>query len=468
MTTVSLGLIGVGTMGAALAQNIAENGYDIALYNLDGDAVDALIARAGPLSQHFSKADDVAALVAMMPAPRAIIMLVPAGAAVEASIDALLPHLSPGDTIIDGGNSDFRDTQARTKRVEAAGFGYLGIGVSGGEEGARHGPSMMVGGSPDIWSGLRPVFEAIAAKYQDDPCVAHLGPDGAGHFVKTVHNGIEYADMQMIAEVYGLLRDGEGRSAADIAPLFQRWNDGPLESYLIEIAGTALAAVDPDTGTAMVDLIVDQAGQKGTGRWTVIEAIRLGQSASIIEAAVGARVLSSERPVRLRAEGILAPQGRGPAQFDEADLEAALIVGRVLAYAQGFRILKAASDEFDWDLDYARIAEIWRAGCIIRSAMLDDFATAFRSELPLGRLVLSDHFAAILRDNIGALRRVVSTAVMVGIPVPALSSAVSWFDETSQARGTTDMIQALRDIFGAHGFERLDRDGPQHGPWAAG
>ena len=245
MTTASMGLIGVGTMGSALALNIAENGHDIALYNLDARTIDALIDQAGDLAPRLTKTETVADLVAAMPSPRAIILLVPAGGPVESTIDALLPHLSPGDTIIDGGNSDFRDTMRRTERVEAAGFQYLGVGVSGGEEGARHGPSMMVGGSKDSWEPLRPVLEAIAAKYQGSPCVAHLGPDGAGHFVKTVHNGIEYADMQMIAEVYGLLRDGEGRAAGEIAPLFTRWNDGALQSYLIEITGQVLAAVDP-------------------------------------------------------------------------------------------------------------------------------------------------------------------------------------------------------------------------------
>lgn len=465
MTTASMGLIGVGTMGSALALNIAENGHDIALYNLDARTIDALIDQAGDLAPRLTKTETVADLVVAMPSPRAIILLVPAGGPVESTIDALLPHLSPGDTIIDGGNSDFRDTMRRTERVEAAGFQYLGVGVSGGEEGARHGPSMMVGGSKDSWEPLRPVLEAIAAKYQGSPCVAHLGPDGAGHFVKTVHNGIEYADMQMIAEVYGLLRDGEGRAPGEIAPLFTRWNDGALQSYLIEITGQVLAAVDPETGNPMVDMIVDQAGQKGTGRWTVIEAIRMGQSASVIEAAVGARVLSSERPVRQAASEILGEAPKGTASFDEADLEAALLVGRVLAYAQGFRILKAASEEFSWDLDYATIAEIWRAGCIIRSSLLDDISKAFRSELPHGRLVLSEEFAARLQQNIGALRRVVAQAVTIGLPVPALSSAVSWYDEIRQARGTADVIQGQRDFFGAHGFRRVDKEGDFHGPW---
>lgn len=465
MTTASMGLIGVGTMGSALALNIAENGHDIALYNLDPSTIDALISEAGDLAPRLTKTESVEALVAAMPTPRAIVLLVPAGGPVEASIDALLPHLAPGDTIIDGGNSDFRDTMRRTERVEAAGFQYLGVGVSGGEEGARHGPSMMVGGSKASWEPLRPVLEAIAAKFEGDPCVAHLGPDGAGHFVKTVHNGIEYADMQMIAEVYGLLRDGEGRKPSEIAPLFHRWNEGALQSYLIEITGKVLDGVDPETGKPMIDLIVDQAGQKGTGRWTVIEAIRMGQSASVIEAAVGARVLSSERVVRQAASKVLAAPEMTTATFDEGDLESALMVGRILAYAQGFRILKAASEEFSWDLDYARIAEIWRAGCIIRSALLDDISQAFRSDLPHGRLILADEFASLLETHIGALRRVVAQAVTIGLPVPALSSAVSWYDEVRQARGTADMIQGQRDFFGAHGFRRIDKDGDFHGPW---
>ena len=466
MATASMGLIGVGTMGSALALNIAENGHPIALYNLDPSTIDSLIAEAGPLASKLTKTESVADLVAAMAAPRAIVLLVPAGAPVDASIDALLPHLAPGDTIIDGGNSDFRETQVRTERVEAAGFNYLGVGVSGGAEGARRGPSMMVGGSPSAWEPIRPVLEAVAAKHEGDPCVAHLGPDGAGHFVKTVHNGIEYADMQLIAEIYGLLRDGEGRAATDIAPLFHRWNDGALQSYLTEITGKVLEAVDPESGKPVVDVIVDKAGEKGTGRWTVIEAIRMGQSASIIEAAVGARVLSSERGTRQVAAGILASQAEtSDVRFDETDLESALLAARILAYAQGFRILRAASDEFSWDLDYARIAEIWREGCIIRSAMLDDIATAFRSDLPEGRLILSDHFASLLKTHLGALRRVVSQAVLVGLPVPALSSALSWYDEIRQARGTADLIQGQRDFFGAHSFLRLDQDGAHHGPW---
>ena len=466
MTQANMGLIGTGTMGSALALNIAENGYDIAIWNLDLSAVDSLIASAGDLAPRLARCDNIINLVHNLAAPRAIILLVPAGKAVDSCIDELLPLLSPGDTIIDGGNSDFRDTIERTKRLEEVGLAYLGIGVSGGAEGARRGPSMMAGGTRANYAAVEPVLAAIAAKYHGDPCVAHLGPDGAGHFVKTVHNGIEYADMQMIAEVYGLLRDGEGLSAGEGASFFDRWNHGVLESYLIGVTAEVLAAKDPQTGAEIVDLIIDKAGQKGTGRWTVIEAIRMGQSASIIEAAVGARVLSSEKTTREIAAPLLAPAGIDTVvTFSEQDLESALIVGRALAYAQGFRILNAASEEFNWDLDFARIAEIWRAGCIIRSAMLDDIADAFRTDLPNGRLVLSEHFIEVLTQNVAGLRRVVAAAALRGLPVPALAAALSWFDTLRQARGTTDLIQAQRDFFGAHSFERVDVEGNHHGPW---
>jgi 6-phosphogluconate dehydrogenase len=395
--------------------------------------------------------------------------MIPAGAPVDQTIAALRPLLSAGDTIIDGGNSDFRDTITRTKGLEAAGLSYLGIGVSGGAEGARRGPSMMVGGTGSSYSRVAPILEAIAARYEGDPCVAHLGPDGAGHFVKTVHNGIEYADMQMIAEVYGMMRDGAGLAASDIAPVFRSWNRGPLASYLIEVTGEVLGTKDPQTGEDIVDLIVDQAGQKGTGRWTVIEAVRMGQAVSILEAAVGARVMSAQKSTRLHASRALVPAGTDVMiPVTEHDLQSALVVGRILAYAQGFEILAAGSKEFNWSLNFARIAEIWRAGCIIRSAMLDDIATAFSSPLPAGNLALSDHFISLLTVHIAGLRRVVSAAALKGLPTPALAAALSWVDMIRQERGNSDLIQAQRDYFGAHSFERVDAEGSHHGPWHAG
>ena len=469
MTQAHIGVIGVGTMGSALALNFAEKGYDVALWNLELEAVDRLIASAGDLAARLQRCETLIDMVAALPVPRSIVLMIPAGAPVDQTIAALRPLLSPGDTIIDGGNSDFRDTISRTKGLEAAGLSYLGIGVSGGAEGARRGPSMMVGGTGSSYGRVAPILEAIAARYEGDPCVAHLGPDGAGHFVKTVHNGIEYADMQMIAEVYGMMRDGAGLAASDIAPVFRSWNRGPLASYLIEVTGEVLGTKDPQTGEDIVDLIVDQAGQKGTGRWTVIEAVRMGQAVSILEAAVGARVMSAQKSTRLHASRALVPAGTDlMIPVTEHDLQSALIVGRILAYAQGFEILAAGSKEFNWSLDFARIAEIWRAGCIIRSAMLDDIATAFRSPLPAGNLALSDHFISMLTTHVAGLRRVVSAAALKGLPTPALAAALNWFDMIRQERGTSDLIQAQRDYFGAHSFERVDAEGSHHGPWHAG
>jgi 6-phosphogluconate dehydrogenase len=469
MTQAHIGVIGVGTMGSALALNFAEKGHDVALWNLELEAVDRLIASAGDLATRLQRCETLIDMVAALPVPRSIVLMIPAGAPVDQTIAALRPLLSAGDTIIDGGNSDFRDTITRTKGLEAAGLSYLGIGVSGGAEGARRGPSMMVGGTGSSYSRVAPILEAIAARYEGDPCVAHLGPDGAGHFVKTVHNGIEYADMQMIAEVYGMMRDGAGLAASDIAPVFRSWNRGPLASYLIEVTGEVLGTKDPQTGEDIVDLIVDQAGQKGTGRWTVIEAVRMGQAVSIIEAAVGARVMSAQKSTRLHASRALVPAGTDVMiPVTEHDLQSALVVGRILAYAQGFEILAAGSKEFNWSLDFARIAEIWRAGCIIRSAMLDDIATAFSSPLPAGNLALSDHFISLLTVHIAGLRRVVSAAALKGLPTPALAAALSWVDMIRQERGNSDLIQAQRDYFGAHSFERVDAEGSHHGPWHAG
>ena len=469
MTQAHIGVIGVGTMGSALALNFAEKGHDVALWNLELEAVDRLIASAGDLATRLQRCETLIDMVAALPVPRSIVLMIPAGAPVDQTIAALRPLLSPGDTIIDGGNSDFRDTRTRTKGLEAAGLSYLGIGVSGGAEGARRGPSMMVGGTGSSYSRVAPILEAIVARYEGDPCVAHLGPDGAGHFVKTVHNGIEYADMQMIAEVYGMMRDGAGLAASDIAPVFRSWNRGALASYLIEVTGEVLGTKDPQTGEDIVDLIVDQAGQKGTGRWTVIEAVRMGQAVSILEAAVGARVMSAQKSTRLHASRALVPAGTDlMIPVTEHDLQSALIVGRILAYAQGFEILAAGSKEFNWSLDFARIAEIWRAGCIIRSAMLDDIATAFSSPLPAGNLALSDHFISLLTVHIAGLRRVVSAAALKGLPTPALAAALSWVDMIRQERGNSDLIQAQRDYFGAHSFERIDAEGSHHGPWHAG
>jgi len=464
--TATLGLYGLGTMGSALALNILDKGFGLHVSNRSADAVPdfAQEAETEGLGDGLHGADSLEEMVSAMPSPRAIILMVPSGKPVDSTIDTLIPLLSEGDTIIDAGNSDFRETRARTAKVEDAGLTYIGMGVSGGEDGARHGPSIMVGGTPEAWDAVRPVIEAISAKFEGAPCADHLGPDGAGHFVKTVHNGIEYADMQLIAEIYGLMRYGRDDTPAEIGRVFEGWNDGALGSYLVEITGKLLQATDTETGAPAVDVILDAAGQKGTGRWTAIEAIRIGKSASIIEAAVGARALSSEGAVRKTGEDIFG-DARGALDLSDSDLHDALLVGRILSYAQGFRILDAASKEFDWSIDMARTAEVWRAGCIIRSVLLDDIATAFRSDLPHGQLVFAPAMVERLTAALPALRRVVCAAATHGHGAPALSSALSFMDTLRQGRGTADVIQAQRDFFGRHGFVRLDGRTDQHGPW---
>jgi len=469
MSNARIGLVGLAVMGANLALNIAEKGFPVAVYNRTTTRINDFVAQAGNLAKNLVPCETPAALVASLPRPRAIIIMVKAGAAVDAVIKQLEPMLDPGDMIIDAGNANFHDTRRREAVLRKAGLSFLGMGVSGGEEGARHGPSIMVGGLSESYDEIRDIVEAIAAKYQGDPCAAHLGPDGAGHFVKTVHNGIEYADMQMIAEVYGILRDGSGREAAAIGALFRRWNKGPLKSYLVEISAKVLTTPDPETGKPIVDVIVDRAGQKGTGRWTVIEALGLGQSASTIEAAVGARSWSAAKDMRLAGQAVFSDLEKdedGTSGLSDEDLENALLAAKTIAYAQGFSLLNAASEEFDWSLDMGRVAEIWREGCIIRSAMLDDMAAAARTGLPHGQLIFAPEFAAKLVATSGALRRVVAHAALLGLPAPAFSAALAYFDTMRRGRGSTDLIQAQRDFFGAHGFERTDGGADHHGPWA--
>ena len=468
MAKAKIGVYGLGTMGSALALNLAEHGIVTAVTNRETDWIAPFLDRAGPLADTIVPADTVEDFVAAIAPPRMVLLMIPSGAPVDAMIGVLRPLMAGGDTIIDAGNSDFNDTRRRAGELGKTGIHFVGMGVSGGAEGARNGPSMMVGSDDASWTRLRPVVEAIAARFMGDPCVAHIGPDGAGHFVKTVHNGIEYADMQQIAEIYGLLRDGTGWGAGQIADMFARWNTGPLASYLTEITAQVLAATDPDTGQPVADIILDRAGQKGTGRWTVIEALKLGQSASAIEAAVGARGWSSEKATRETAADIL-PAANTATRMPAPDvLEQAFLAARILAHAQGFRVLAAASAEFGWGLDLARIAEIWRAGCIIRSALLDDIADAFHAGPPCAELVLAPQVQDKLAGGIGPLRDTVAAAVSAGIPVPSLAAALGWYDDIRRARGTANLIQAQRDFFGAHGFRRTDRPGDTHGPWHKG
>lgn len=465
MTKPQIGLIGLGTMGAALALNIVEKGFAIAVWNRTTSVTHAFHAGAGELAARITPTETLADLVAAIAPPRAIILMVPAGPVVDDQLAALAPLLGPDDLVIDAGNANFHDTNRRARA--GLPFRFMGIGVSGGEEGARHGPAIMAGGDPADWARVAPVLQAIAARAEDDtPCAAHLGPEGAGHFVKAVHNGIEYADMQMIAETYGMMRDGMALPAPAIAETFARWNHGPLQSYLVEISAIVAATADPVTGAPLLDVIVDAAGQKGTGRWTAIEAQNLAAPIPVIEAAVMARNVSARRQERAAGEALYGPAPQpltGDLTLD--DLEQALIAGKILCYAQGFAMMTSAGTEFDWPLAMPAIARVWRAGCIIRSAMLNDMAAAL-AEDPARNLILSPFFAEHLRRCLPALRRVVAAGATGGLALPALAAGLAWFDMMRTARGTANMIQGQRDFFGLHGFQRLDGLPQPHGPWA--
>jgi len=468
-----IGLIGLGVMGSNLALNIAEKGNKIAVFNRTPEKTDEFVASAGDLRSQIIPCKTIEEFVAAIRPPRPIIIMIKAGDAVDQQMEHLKPYLSKGDIMIDAGNANFRDTMRRFDNLKDSGLTFIGMGVSGGEEGARHGPSIMVGGTEESWERVKPVLTSIAAKYNGEPCVDWLGENGAGHFVKTIHNGIEYADMQMIAEIYGILRDGLKMSAVEIADVFGEWNKGRLESYLIEITEKVLRATDPIAGGPMVDMILDQAGQKGTGKWSVIEAQNMGVAATAIEAAVAARILSSQRGERQAAEGILGLPSVTPAAISDrkafiADLENALLAAKIGAYAQGFAVMAAASKEFGWNLPMPTIAKIWRAGCIIRSQFLDEITSAFTKDPHVANLIVTPAFAGMVKDTDAALRRVVSYAALGGLPVPALASALGYFDAYRRGRGTANLIQAQRDFFGAHGFDRLDGADSHHGPWGSG
>ncbi len=468
-----IGLVGLGVMGANLALNMADKGNAVAVNDRAADVVDAFAAKAGDLRSRFTPCRTMADVAGALSPPRAIIMLVPAGAPVDEAAEALAAVLAPGDIVIDAGNSNFRDTRRRVETYAARGIAFLGVGVSGGAEGARHGPSIMAGGDAAAWRRVETIFLSIAAKFGDEPCAALVGPDGAGHFVKTIHNGIEYADMQMIAEVYGIMRDGLGMTAAEMADVFAGWNRGRLQSYLIEITATVLAARDRDSGGPLVDVIRDTAGQKGTGRWAAIEAQELGYPATVIESAVAARALSADREARQQGAALFgdAPRAIGTALGDRAAalalLEQALIAGKIAAYAQGFAVMGAASETWGWGIDLGIVARVWRAGCIIRSAFLDDIARAYKRDMRIADLMAAPPFLDMLQEGAQALRRVVASAALHGIAVPALSAALATFDMRRTLRTPANLIQGLRDYFGAHGFERTDREGSGlHGPWS--
>ncbi len=463
-----IGLIGLGTMGSNLALNIAEKGFPIAVFNRSPGRTDEFMAHADVLTPQLTRCNSLAELVAAIKPPRPIIVMVQAGEAVDQQIAALQGLMARNDIIIDAGNANFRDTLRRFKALDGSGLTFIGMGVSGGAEGARNGPSIMVGGTPQSYARVSKVLKAISAKFKGEDCCDYLGTDGAGHFVKTIHNGIEYGDMQLIAEIYGIFRDGLGMKAAEIAPVFDGWNAGRLESYLIEITGKCLAARDPVSGNAMVDMILDRAGQKGTGKWSVIEAQQMGVPATVIEAAVAARSLSSFKVERVAAEklyGAMLPKVSGDKAGLIVALEQALLAGKIAAYAQGFAVMKAASAEFGWALPMPVIARIWREGCIIRSQFLDTIAEALTNAPDTANLLVEPHFVTLVQECLPGLRRVVALAAERGLPVPALGAALAYIESYRQANGTANLVQAQRDFFGEHGFERTDQPGAHHGPW---
>lgn len=463
-----IGLVGLAVMGQNLALNIADHGYSIAVFNRTTATTRKFVASNEAKGKAVIGCETMEELVANLKRPRAIILMVKAGEPVDQQIAILKPLLEKGDIIIDGGNSHFRDTQRRDTTLTAEGLHFMGTGISGGEEGARNGPSIMPGGTAQAYAKVGPIFQAISAKVEGEPCCIHIGTDGAGHFVKTTHNGIEYADMQMIAEVYSIMRNLLGMSSAEMARAFSDWNEGDLDSYLIEITADILGQIDEETGNPIVEMIVDRAGQKGTGQWTSAAALELGVPAPTIAEAVFARALSALKDERVVAEEIL---GKASPVFDGDkaafvnDLRDALLASKICAYAQGFALMQAAKDEFGWDTDFGKVAMIWRGGCIIRARFLNRIKEAYDRDPGLKNLLLDPYFRAFVEKGEAAWRRVVSTAIANGLPVPALTSALSYYDAYRSGRLWADLIQAQRDYFGAHTFERTDREGWFHREW---
>jgi 6-phosphogluconate dehydrogenase len=449
------GMIGLGVMGENLALNVEEHGFSVAVWNLEGDWVDRFVANnPGKKITGTKTFED---FVRNLERPRRIMMMIKAGKPVDMTIDKIAPLLEPGDILIDGGNSWFKDTQERTARLEGKGLHFVGSGVSGGEEGARHGPSLMPGGSKESWESIKPVFEAIAAKSDSGPCVTHVGTDGAGHFVKMVHNGIEYGDMQLIAEAYEMLR-ASGMNAEQIAGVFEQWNRGPLESFLIEITAKIFRVKDPETGAPLVDKVLDKAGQKGTGKWTAQVALDLAVPIPTIAAAIDARVLSSMKDERMAASKLFPapPPARQPQNFID-DVHDALYASKICSYAQGMALIQSGSVEWKWNIDMREMARIWKAGCIIRAKFLDSIMRAYERNPQLPNLLLDDDFRARIQQSQEAWRRAVSFAQQNGFAVPAMSGSLAYFDAYRTANLPQNLTQAQRDYFGAHTYQRNDK-----------
>ena len=460
MNKADIGVIGLAVMGENLVLNMASKGFTVAAFNRTVQKVTDFKNSRGS-SDAILGAHTLEEFVQSLAAPRKVMLMVKAGKPVDDTIAQLEPLLSPGDIIIDGGNSYFEDTIRRAKELEAKGFLFVGTGVSGGEEGALLGPSIMPGGSDKAWEFVKPIFQGIAAKVEDgSPCCNWVGSDGAGHFVKMVHNGIEYGDMQMIGEAYSLLRGIAGLSNADIATVFSEWNKGELDSYLIEITAEILTKKDDETGQDLVDIILDTAGQKGTGKWTSTTALEVGSPSSTIAEAVFARCLSALKEERVAASSIIAApklEFAGDKTAFVKQVRQALFASKICSYAQGYQLMRMVALERGWKLDFGSIALMWRGGCIIRAAFLENIKTAFDSKPELPNLLVDEYFVEIMQSNQTAWRNVIATAIQNGVWIPAFSSAISYFDGYRTGRLSTNIIQAQRDYFGAHTYERLDK-----------
>jgi len=460
-----LGLIGMAVIGQNLVLNMNDKGFTVAVFNRTVSKVDDFVQGPAAGRDTIIGTHSIEEFVAALKRPRRVMLMVKAGPAVDAFIEKLLGHLEPGDIIIDGGNSNFHDTMRRCEHVEDQGLLYIGTGVSGGEEGARHGPSLMPGGSPAAWEHVRPIFQAIAAKATDpasgaeEPCCDWVGENGAGHYVKMTHNGIEYGDMQLICEAY-LLMARIGLTPDEMSEVFARWNEGELNSYLIEITRDILARKDDETGRPMVDVILDTAGQKGTGKWTAISALDMGIPVTLIGEAVFARCLSAIKEERVAASKVLrgpTASFRGDREKFIEDIRQALYASKICSYAQGFQLLRAAAAEYGWNLNYGGIALMWRGGCIIRSQFLGRIKEAFSKKKEVVNLLLVPYFKTAVRKAQTAWRRVVTQAVRLGVPVPAFSSALAYYDGYRSERLPANLLQAQRDYFGAHTYERVDK-----------
>jgi 6-phosphogluconate dehydrogenase len=463
-----IGLIGLAVMGENLALNMESKGFSVAVFNRTTEVTDRFAAGRGK-DKKIQPTRTMEEFVGALTRPRKVMIMVKAGAPVDAVIQQVGPLLEKGDVIIDGGNSLFTDTQRRGKELEQSGIHFVGCGVSGGEEGALKGPSLMPGGSRESWEIIAPIFRKIAAQVDGEPCCRYMGPDGAGHYVKMVHNGIEYGDIQLICEAYAILKDILAMQASELADIFAEWNKGELDSYLIEITSQIFRKIDPETGKPLVDMILDKAGQKGTGIWTLQSAIRQSVVISTINAAVEARVISSRKEERVAASKILpqprAREFRGDRTRLINAVRDALYASKIVSYAQGMELLRAASSEYKWNLNLSDIATIWRGGCIIRAKFLNRIVEAYQRDPGLHNLLLDRYFTKIIRKTQRNWRVAVSTAIKHGVAVPAFSASLAYFDSYRQARLPANLLQAQRDFFGAHTYERIDKPGVFHTEW---